>query len=578
MIGIEQFSVDRDTIIKAKESPEILNSLCITAEKETGGVVTPLSSYGDDRWILPSHKVSSGRNPNAMTLDFTGLKNQAFVAPLKLAMARYYFKGRPGYRVPSGSSVVKTFRHLRVFLNYLTDNGISSLKNINALVGSQYARHCETSERNGKKNKPLSIAQRLIPVTALHELLSDTEYAFNHPWPESSANAMAGWESNPNKAGDTLIIPSSIVAQIMKSSVKALNESSDLIATGKERDLLRLRDSCALIILLTTGIRANELLSIEVDSIYKTMNSHGEMMHWIKGVSAKTHTGKTEWLCPEICHQAIKALEKTSEKERSKVVERLQEAVKRKDNKEIKRLDSIKNSIFVEKRTKYKITTGVLCYRLKKYVKSIGSNWNFTPHQARRTFAVYVVKNSLGDLRYLRDHFKHWTLDMTAMYSANAKQDLELFNEIYTSMRGEKTTIVEHWLDPETPLAGGLSNKLKVFRSKNEEVRTYDNYREMVSGISNNISLRATGVAWCTADEFNCSGGKSIEKTRCGDCANSVIDDSHKHLWKAIYNQQIELINLDDIGEAGRDSAQRALERCKQVLTELGANPSDLTR
>lgn len=494
-------------------------------------------------------------------------------------MARYYFKGRPGYRVPAGSSVVKTFRHIRVFLNYLTDNGVSSLKNINALIGSQYVRHCSNSEKDsGKKNKPVSIVQRLIPVITLYELLSDTEYAFNHPWPESSANSIVGYESTSNKAGDTLIIPSDIVSHIMKSSVKVLNESSVLIATGGEKDLIRLRDSCAIIILLTTGVRANELLSIKVGSTYKTTNNDGEMMNWIKGVSTKTYVGETEWLCPKICHKAIKVLEKTSEKERAKILERLHEAIKRKDNKEINRLESIKSSIFVERKTKYKVTAATLCSRLKKYVRSIGVDWNFTPHQARRTFAVYVVKNSLGDLRYLRNHFKHWTLDMTAMYSANEKQDLELFNEIYTAMRGEKTSIVEHWLDPETPLSGGLSSKLRVFRSKNDEVRTYESYREMVSGISNSISLRATGVAWCTADEFNCSGGKSIERTRCGDCANSVIDDNHKHLWKAIYHQQIELINLDDIGDAGRSNAQRALERCEQVLTSLGANPSTFNK
>lgn len=34
--------------------------------------------------------------------------------------------------------------------------------------------------------------------------------------------------------------------------------------------------------------------------------------------------------------------------------------------------------------------------------------------------------------------------------------------------------------------------------------------------------------------------------------------------------QQMKLMQLDDIGEAGRDAARKGMERCEKVLSALG--------
>ena len=68
-----------------------------------------------------------------------------------------------------------------------------------------------------------------------------------------------------------------------------------------------------------------------------------------------------------------------------------------------------------------------------RFAKQCGVTIDLTPHMFRRTFACYVAKSAYGDLRYLRQHFKHWSLDMSMMYALNEEQDAELYDEIMSN-------------------------------------------------------------------------------------------------------------------------------------------------
>ena len=99
----------------------------------------------------------------------------------------------------------------------------------------------------------------------------------------------------------------------------------------------------------------------------------------------------------------------------------------------------------------------------------------------------------------------------------------------------------------------------------------------MAKTISPLVHLRATGVAWCTADTGGCSGGQGIEKTQCGDCVNAVIDESRKAKWQGIYSQQLEMRNITDIGPGGIERVERDIKRCEVILKGFGATKEDLT-
>jgi hypothetical protein len=161
---------------------------------------------------------------------------------------------------------------------------------------------------------------------------------------------------------------------------------------------------------------------------------------------------------------------------------------------------------------------------------------------------------------------------MTALYALDERQDLDLYDEIYTQVRDAKISVVEHWLDNETPLSGGMAEPIRSFRSSREQVSSYGSRREMAEMVSEHVYLRGTGVGWCTADFGGCNGGNGIEKTKCGACANSVIDETKQRYWEEVYLQSLELRELDDVGPGGRQRVERDIERCEKVLTELGAD------
>jgi len=53
-----------------------------------------------------------------------------------------------------------------------------------------------------------------------------------------------------------------------------------------------------------------------------------------------------------------------------------------------------------------------------------GTIWPLTSHHFRCTFACLAARSALGDIRYLREHYKHWSLDMTLQSATNFNQQL----------------------------------------------------------------------------------------------------------------------------------------------------------
>ncbi|WP_197931377.1 hypothetical protein [Vreelandella aquamarina] len=155
-------------------------------------------------------------------------------------------------------------------------------------------------------------------------------------------------------------------------------------------------------------------------------------------------------------------------------------------------------------------------------------------------------------------------------------QDAELYDSVGLAALSIKTDLLEHWLEPDAILVGGAAEPIRAFRTKNEALAAKENRAEMAKTISPLVHLRATGVAWCTADTGGCNGGQGVEKTRCADCGNAVIDESRKAVWQGIYAQQIELRDLTDIGPGGTERVERDLKRCEAVLKGLGATEEDL--
>ena len=345
------------------------------------------------------------------------------------------------------------------------------------------------------------------------------------------------------------------------------------------------------VILTTTGIRVHELCYIQAGQYHAKTNKSGcyyttivdnQRFYWLRTTSTKTGEGKTEYMCTALTHDALKVAERLTEPLRDQIKTHI--ALMRQQNPNTPNIAEKKehsNALFLAESRKKSNDISTLSddsiqRNLKKFTQSLGLKWKLCTHQFRRTFAVYVAKSVYGDLRYLKKHFKHWSMDMTILYALNQKQNKKLYDEIALEMEAERNAIVASWFDENAIITGNGSNTIKEYRAKNEAMKNYDNRKKMVESISETIHIRGTGTAWCTADNGGCGGGTTTNKTLCADCPGShaVIDKSCQSKWEAIYEQQIELTQIEDIGESGKERVQRDLARCEKVLTGLGVDLS----
>lgn len=598
----------------AAQTSEIDSNAVITGLRRSDGSYHVLSRYGDAIWTLPDSMFAAGVKDSEKILNFNRVPLD-FRDTMRVCFARYILIGIEGRNRPKGIHVFNFFYSATLFLTWLQDQRIDRLSDVTLLTSQQYVESCKGL--SGRKYKSLSagaLSNRLRALESLHILSRQSADPMRHPWPESSALHLAGLTGGSKRGlqeAKTAIIPDEILASLFASAVEWLDRHDEIInpfnqveewkVQGRSTDSIRarlaklgwtqdelriaarhLQSACICIILITSGIRVSELLSLTRKAAHTTLDDQGEPFYWMRGISYKTGEGVCEWLAAKITHRAIAIAERLALPLHARLAESI--ARLRADNPkavDIVRLSEHADRLFLGI-TKFKYnridtlsSQGVL-RRLNEFAGVCGVDWRFTPHQFRRTFAVYAAHSAFGDLRYLRDHFKHWSLDMTTLYAMDRDQDAELYDEIGVAALGVKTDLIEHWLEPDAIIAGGAADPIQTFRAKDEALATKSDRAAMAKKISPLVNLRATGVAWCTADTGGCNGGQGVEKTRCGDCGNAVIDESRKPIWQAIYTQQIELRNLTDIGPGGAERIKRDIERCKKVLKELGATEEDL--
>jgi hypothetical protein len=203
---------------------------------------------------------------------------------------------------------------------------------------------------------------------------------------------------------------------------------------------------------------------------------------------------------------------------------------------------------------------------LKAFAKKCGLSWDLASHQFRRKFANYAARSQFGDLRYLREHFKHWSMDMTLGYALNEAQETALYAEIEGELDDIKAGIVDTWLNPDVALAGGYGRNITSWRT--QAVTIFKDHRQMVRALADSTAIRSNGHAWCTADDNLCVGN-DIQRTRCSDCKNAVIGPQHAPLYKGLYDHLKEVRDCDDIGEGGLNVVRRDMDRCRRVLVAL---------
>lgn len=596
------------------------DKLIITAT-QVDGVWVILSSYGDDIWQLQGFP--SNVSPSNKKLDFNNVP-QPFRAVMKAIFYRYMRRGRHEGDRPKGSTIRTSFMQAMPFLRHLEMFGLDHLGAATPVIAATYVAACKT-QRNKSTKKPLvaeTLETRYAMVEAIYELSQYTEDKMpQHPWPETSARAMAG-TIGISTGGKTPLIPDDVFCTLFENAHQQMERGKllldlrdDLEAIEAERknlkysavydaksrhlnavgweggvrafntSLLDLRTACYIILASTSGCRNHELANLQSGAHHRTEDDEGTIYHWMRSKSEKTDEGIHDWMIPEAAVRAIRIMERWARPYQAMIAA---EIIKRRrinpKDPQIAEAYAHRNSLFLgiytndgnRVRTLSIISWGSI---LKAFAEDCELTWKLTSHQFRRKFANYAAHSRFGDLRYLKEHYAHWSLDMTLGYAMDESWGQHLDLDLYMEIRGElediKLGIVDNWIGDES-LAGGYGRGIKTWQREPENLLIFKDHSSMLKSISESTAIRSNGHAWCTADSDGCVGN-TLERSRCSGCDHSVIGSTHAPIYQRLYDDLKGLLLCKDIGEGGRQRVERDLNRCRDVLVQLGMPPEALT-
>lgn len=596
------------------------DNLIITATQVDGHWVI-LSRYGDDIWQIdgfPSNVSTSTRQ-----LNFGNLP-QTFRSMMKALLYRYMRRGRRDGVQPKGASIRDLFSTATPFLRHLDTLGIKHLGGVTPMIAATYVAACK-AHRFGSASKPLSIETlraRYSAVEAIYELSHYTDNGMpQHPWPDTSPVSMAGGFGGIT-GGKTPLIPDDVFCKLFEradiqlergkklldlrddlDSIEAklkglsnegiiLRKNRHLEAMGWEgglrvfnASLIDLRTACYIVLASTSGCRNHELANLQSGAHHRTEDDHGTVYHWMRALSEKTDAGMHDWMIPEAAVRALRAIERWAAPYQAMIAD---EIIKRRRvnplDPQIAEAKKHRHSLFlgVHASTRYQVRTltgSTWDIYIKKFAKDCGLSWRLASHQFRRKFANYAAHSRFGDLRYLKEHYAHWSLDMTLGYAMDESWgqhlDLELYSEIQDELEDIKLGVVDNWMGDES-LAGGYGRSIKGWKREPENLLIFKDRASMLKSISESTAIRSNGHAWCTADNDGCVGN-TLERTRCTGCDHSVIGSTHAPIYQRLYDDLKGLLLCKDIGEGGRLRVERDLNRCREVLVQLGMPPEDLS-
>jgi hypothetical protein len=615
---IDDQPTDVRALTNAERDALIISAVCVD------GTWRILSRYGDMIWDVPG--VTTNQAASITKHDFKRAPT-AFIEVLKAIMYRYLRRGRFGTSAASGRQFGSMFTHLISFLRFLEKMKQDRLSAATPMLCSMYVHECRAA--SGPSGKPLSAAylsSKFQAVEALFELSRFTTDAMpSFPWPADTAWSLAGLSGQQDgsrrlQGGRTPLIPDAEFSALFQAAWNVIERANTIMdlrdsvaQIGAEPSLSRhqiwtakgdflanagwtgglstlntcltdIRTACYIVVASLSGCRNHELAYVQSNACYRTIDDDGEEFWWMRSRSTKTDEGQTEWMIPAAAAAALKVMDRWSVPHNQELLAEIdRRRIENPADIEIARALLHVGAIFLGRDPKgpkgfHQVRT--LSDRswntlLRSFAKRHGVHWRIATHQFRRTFANYAARSQFGDLRYLKEHFKHWSFDMTLGYAMNEFQEVALYSEIYDELSDLKEGVVSDWMSHTEALAGGLGNRVMEWRGSND-VALFKDHKSMVRTLAEGFgNLRSNGHAWCTADQgMDCVGNGGLDRTRCTGCDHAVIGRIHARVYQGLYDQLRETLKCDDIGEGGRAYVQRSMDRCMSVLKALGHEPT----
>jgi len=536
-----------------------------------------------------------------------------------------------GKKRPLIRTLFAKLRSLTPLLRWMVKLGITSFASLGGRT-LEYVPVARVIEGN-KAASDRTVALRLRVAEDIYEQRWNIHDALaDHPWPHESAMSLAGVRQGSSfRKPVTERIPDQVLARLVSVAKEYVVDQADLLlssmdatttirsdkkARGQHKGtvwaacvkvarqagfsgttelssaLINLRTSCYILIDAFSGIRDSEMMSIGEDCIGHRKSADGTRdVIFLHGTIYKTGVRPKPWQIPPIAETAVKVLTRLSAPLRARLREEqlaINEALKSCRHNQrgalVKRLHRVQqhlDKLFVahdQQTGKVGVLSGS---RMRSQLKQFcadhgvlgedGTPYPLHGHQFRRTYACLVARSELGDLLTLRDHFGHWTIDMTTYYADGAadeyESDIELLEMIAEEKSSRQTGIMASYLDSDAPLANG-GHWLLSWRAS---VRTSSSKEALIAQYAGAITLNGTGHSWCVGNArgTGCGGLCVFEAQMCVDCNYGIIGQEHRPVWEGIRDQQREALALDDIGPGGRARAQQIHDYAQKVLRRL---------
>lgn len=599
-------------------------------DEATGADVT-VTRFSDDVWDFAHELHYSGVRNACIEIDWSGLlepehildseKVKSLINSSKRILYVLKCQRAPGYKPWKARSLSHGYTSLKVIARWMSKRGLFRYADMGIKEFQEFKRSLES----------VTLATRrgtLGMINAMYQQRNTLEDVFSrHPWPKEVHHGDIEFDAERQ----TLALAPEVSKQLFTNAFRIVENGKDTVKLWKEWcairgaerykrnnrqvyspaanefraihgpstqysvENLKLRRACIITILGLTGMRVSELVNLNRDCLETTTGKDGEVFYWVKGFTFKLHNKPHahRWLVPPIVHDAVTLIRG--------ITEYLHEAMKE-DAEKIATLETqpslpVDSLIAIKgfKRDFGKIflirhpsanslfsNIGVMGYEaIKECLQDFfeeydirtndGELWPIRSHQFRRTFARMIAASSMGDLRYLKYHLDHWSIEMTAHYAKGGQTDEEIFAFINEERQELQAELASDWLNPKTPLSGGAALHIKEVRSR-PEVMAIENKQEFVEMMSSEVLLRGTGHSWCMASNNGCGGKGLYDATLCVTCGDGVIDSAHASFWLAIREQQLELLEKfgDSLGDATRARCERHLQKAQEVLRELG--------
>lgn len=204
------------------------------------------------------------------------------------------------------------------------------------------------------------------------------------------------------------------------------------------------------------------------------------------------------------------------------------------------------------------------------------------PHQARKTFARFVVLRDKSALESLAQHYGH--LYTALLDGAYVGIDVELHQLLSQEMEEQIEAGLTELMTAKT--LGGKAGEAfgKVRNAVLERFRGHTSISTVVKKlVSEGVVLAPCDWGYCIyAVEFSACGGtdhgpdlRAREPNVCSSCTNFVVTERHRQWWENRLKREEKFLDSPDPGEQAVEIAKRRYEKSREVLVSLNRVEQD---